>query len=238
MTTIGSVLSVRHLSARIGTSQILHGVDLEVPRNQTTVILGRNGVGKTTLLRSILGYVEASGHIELLGHPIDRLPTHKRVRAGIAYVPEDRDVFRSLTVEENLRLAERAGQVPRYDLVFDLFPDLADRRSQNAGSLSGGQQQMVALGRGLLSECELLIVDEPTKGLSPRVVQEVVDVLARVKEGVTILMVEQNLSAAQQLADDVVVISEGTVVASGTGEMLVDRDKLRGFLGVGRSEEV
>jgi branched-chain amino acid transport system ATP-binding protein len=236
MTATRPILSVRALSARIGTSQILHGIDLDVPRGQTTVILGRNGVGKTTFLRSLLGYVDHSGTIELDGDSLIGLPTHKRVGRGIAYVPEDRDVFRGLTVAENLKLAERPGVPARYDLVLDLFPDLRNRLQQSAGSLSGGQQQMVALARGLLCECDLLIVDEPTKGLAPRVVQEVVGVLKRIKEGATVLMVEQNLSAAQQLADDVVVISEGTVVASGTSEMLADRDELRRFLGVGRAE--
>lgn len=230
-------ISIRGLRTRIGSSQILHGLDLDVAAGRTTVVLGRNGVGKTTLMRSILGYLDYSGDIDFRGRSLTGVPTHKRVQLGIAYVPENRDVFGSLTVAENLKLAELRRSTPRYDLVFDLFPDLRARLKQPAGSLSGGQQQMVSLARGLLNEADLLIVDEPTKGLAPRVVKEVVEVLKQVRSQTTLLMVEQNLMAANELADDVVIISEGQVARTGDREILANRDELRRFLGVARSTE-
>lgn len=234
MTDSQNVITVRGLTAQYGTSQILHGVDVDVSRGRTTVIVGRNGVGKTTLLRTILGYVEAQGEVEFNGASLMGMPTHERVQQGMAYVPENRDVFQGLSVAENLRLAERPGQEARYDLIFNLFSDLKRRHAQLAGSLSGGQQQMLSLARGLLCDTEVLLVDEPTKGLAPKVVNEVVDVLMQVKEGSTMLLVEQNLSAAQRLADKVIVISDGQIAAAGSGEMLADRDELRRYLGVGR----
>jgi branched-chain amino acid transport system ATP-binding protein len=229
-------VSIRGLRTTIGTSQILHGLDLDVVAGRTTVVLGRNGVGKTTLMRSILGYLDYTGEIEFQGRSLTGLPTHKRVQAGISYVPENRDVFGSLTVAENLKLAELGGE-PRYNLVFELFPDLRARLKQPAGSLSGGQQQMVSLARGLLNESALLIVDEPTKGLAPRVVKEVVEVLKQVRSQTTLLMVEQNLMAANELADDVVIVSEGQVARTGDRDILANRDELRRFLGVARSTE-
>lgn len=228
-------LEVRDLRASIGTSRILHGVDLTVTEGSTTAVLGRNGVGKTTLMRSILGYLDTSGDVLLEGTSIADAPTHDRVRRGISYVPENRDVFQGLTVAENLRLAEPRGTTPRYDLVFDLFPELKQRSEQLAGSLSGGQQQMVSLARGLLPESKLLIIDEPTKGLAPRVVNEVVAVLKQVARASTILMVEQNLKAASELADDVVIVSEGRIATTGSTELLANRDELRRYLGVARS---
>jgi len=163
------------LRADIGGSHILQGVDLQVPVGGVTALLGRNGVGKTTTLRALLGLQPAAGTIRVLGHDVARWPVHRIVQLGIGYVPEDRDVFTRLTVRENLRLAE-IGREPRYEQVYDLFPELWQRSSQLAGTLSGGQQQMLAIGRVLLHERPLLIVDEPTKGLSPLFVSEVVDV--------------------------------------------------------------
>ncbi len=231
------ILDVRGLKTTIGTSEILHGLDLQVAAGRTTVVLGRNGVGKTTLMRSILGYLDHTGEIVFRGESLRGVPTHQRVRRGIAYVPQNRDVFGGLTVAENLRLAERSGTEARYDLVFELFPDLKDRTRQLAGSLSGGQQQMVSLARGLLVESQLLIIDEPTKGLAPRVVKEVVAVLKQVREQSTVLMVEQNLMAAGELADDVVILSEGQIAKAGDRDILANRDQLRRYLGVARSAE-
>ena len=228
-------VAIRGLRATIGTSEILHGLDLEVRPGRTTVVLGRNGVGKTTLMRSIMGYLDYSGDIDFMGASLSGIPTHKRVQRGIAYVPENRDVFGSLTVAENLRLAELPRSEPRYDLVFELFPDLRDRLKQVAGSLSGGQQQMVSLARGLLNQSHLLIVDEPTKGLAPRVVKEVVEVLQQVRSQATLLMVEQNLMAAAELADDVVIVSDGKIARTGDSAILANRDELRRYLGVARS---
>ena len=171
----GPVLRVRGLSARIGQQQVVEDVTLEVPAQGVTALLGRNGVGKTSTIKAVLGLVERSGVVELDGERIDTLPTHRIVQRGVGYVPEDREVFGSLSVEENLRLAERSAN-PRRELVADLFPDIIARGQQAAGTLSGGQQQMVALARALLNDNRLLLVDEPTKGLSPKLVGEVTEV--------------------------------------------------------------
>jgi branched-chain amino acid transport system ATP-binding protein len=218
--------------ASIGVSHILQGVSLTAPRNLCTVILGRNGVGKTTTLRSILGLVQRTGFIEFNGARIDQRRTFEIVRQGISYVPEDRDVFHGLSVEENLKLAERPGKEHRYELVFSLFPELKQRARQMAGTLSGGQQQMVSLGRGLLNDDPFIIIDEPTKGLAPRLVSEVVDVLDRARELSTILMVEQNIAAAKRLAGHVVIMTEGHTAYEGSPEVLADDQRLRVILGL------
>ena len=174
-----------------------------------------------------------TGTITLNGERIDGLPTHRVVRAGIGYVPEDRDVFASLTVEENLRLAEQPGVDADYDAVHALFPELLQRRRQRAGSLSGGQQQMVALARVLLHPAAVLLIDEPTKGLAPKLVAEVGDVLARVAERTTVLLVEQNLPLVRRIARAAVVIDGGRVVhASDAASLLADEDLVNELLGV------
>jgi branched-chain amino acid transport system ATP-binding protein len=183
-----------------------------------------------------MGLVPPRGTATLAGEELTRLPTHRIVRSGVGYVPEDRDVFAGLTVEENLRLAERDAE-PRYDLVYDLFPELRERGGQRAGTLSGGQQQMVALARALLNENRILLVDEPTKGLAPLLVTEVARVLERVGENETVLLVEQNLGVVQRLARDVVVLDQGQVVHAGPAdELLGNAALLRQLLGVSRAE--
>jgi branched-chain amino acid transport system ATP-binding protein len=200
-----------------------------------TALLGRNGVGKTTTLRSLVGLVGLVGRdgaIEYAGESIASLPTHRVIRRGIGYVPEDRDVFAGLTVGENLRLAER-DETPNYELVYDLFPELRTRGKQAAGTLSGGQQQMLTLGRALLNENRLLLVDEPTKGLSPLLVNEVAKALERIREHTTVLLVEQNLGVVRHVAEHVVVLDQGRVVHTGPApEFLADRDKVHKLLGV------
>jgi branched-chain amino acid transport system ATP-binding protein len=214
------ILSVRDLSVRLGGSHILQGVTFDVPETGITALLGRNGVGKTTTLRALVGQVPASGLISYAGTDLLSRPTYQRVRAGIGYVPEDRCVFAGLTVAENLRLASRG--VPSYDLVDELFPELRERAGQRAGTLSGGQQQMVALARALLNaDNRILLVDEPTKGLAPLVVRHVVDALRRAAEVATILLVEQNLSVAHKLVRDVVVLDQGRVSFTGDVEQLM-----------------
>ena len=163
-----TLLAVRDLDVHIGESHILHGVSFDVRAGGITGLLGRNGVGKTTTLRGILGLVPRRGSVRLGDTELVGLSVHAVVRQGVGYVPEDRDVFAGLTVTENLRLAERQGSVLRYDLVYELFPELKVRGAQRAGTLSGGQQQMVALARALLNaDNRILLIDEPTKGLAP-----------------------------------------------------------------------
>jgi branched-chain amino acid transport system ATP-binding protein len=214
-----ALIRVDDLHVHLGQSHILQGVSFEVPEGGVTALLGRNGVGKTTTLRAMLGLVT-------------RLPTHAIVRRGIGYVPEDRDVFAGLTVEENLRVAERNGS-PRYELVHELFPELKARASQRAGTLSGGQQQMVAIARALLNDNPVLLVDEPTKGLAPLLVTEVAAALERAAELATVLLVEQNLAVVARVAQQVVVVDGGRVVHAGAAaELLGDPARVRSLLGV------
>lgn len=232
------VLSVRGLSARAGGQQVVEHVDLAVAASGVTALLGRNGVGKTSTIKAIMGLIERTGEVTLAGQRIDGLETHRVARLGAAYVPEDREVFSALTVTENLRIAERPGVEHRYDLVYDIFPELKERGTQAAGSLSGGQQQMVALGRVLLNDNTVLLIDEPTKGLSPRLVQEVGAVLATAAQVAPVLLVEQNLKVVRELARDVVVLSGGRSVHHGdAAEFLADEQLTQRFLGVHGGEE-
>ena len=236
------MLEVRGLSARIAGQEVVHDVSFEVPASGVTAVLGRNGVGKTSTLRAILGLVERSGEVLLDGVRVDGERTDRIVRRGVGYVPEDREVFAGLTVAENLRLAERrgggagAGQgttAEHRELVDALFPDLVKRAGQRAGTLSGGQQQMVSLARALLNDNRILLVDEPTKGLAPRIVTEVAETLAAAARTVPVLLVEQNLQVVERLADRVVVIDAGRVVHTGPArELLDDPELVQRLLGV------
>jgi branched-chain amino acid transport system ATP-binding protein len=230
---VTALLAVSDLHVHLGESHVLQGVSFDVAEGGVTALLGRNGVGKTTTLRALMGLVDRHGAIRLSGDDIASAATHKIVRRGVGYVPEDRDVFAGLTVEENLRLAERDPQ-PRYDLVFELFPELKQRAKQLAGTLSGGQQQMVAIARALLNDNRVLLVDEPTKGLAPLLVTEVALVLERVSELTTVLLVEQNLGVVARVARDAVVLDTGRVVHVGpAAELLADRPMIHRMLGVG-----
>jgi branched-chain amino acid transport system ATP-binding protein len=226
------LLSVRDLHVYLGPSHVLQGISFDVPKGGVTALLGRNGVGKTTTIRSLLGLVRPRGSVVLEGEELGRLPTHRIVNRGVGYVPEDRDIFTGLTVAENLKLAERNGSA-RYDLVYELFPELDERAQQKAGTLSGGQQQMVAIGRALLNENRILLIDEPTKGLAPLLVTEVARVLERVSETETMLLVEQNLGVVRRIARDAVVLDGGRVTYSGSAEALLsDPERVRSLLGV------
>jgi branched-chain amino acid transport system ATP-binding protein len=230
---VASIVAVHDLHVFLGESHVLQGISFDVAEGGVTALLGRNGVGKTTTLRALMGLVDRRGVIELAGADIRSAPTHRIVRRGVGYVPEDRDVFSALTVDENLRLAERDPE-PRYDLVYDLFPELRQRGRQAAGTLSGGQQQMLAIGRALLNDNRILLVDEPTKGLSPLLVTEVAMVLERVSDLTTVLLVEQNLGVVKRVARDVVVLDTGRVVHVGpAGELLEDKPLIQRMLGVG-----
>jgi branched-chain amino acid transport system ATP-binding protein len=227
-----SLLAVKDLHVYLGQSHVLQGVGFDVVDGGVTALLGRNGVGKTTTLRAILGLVGRRGSVRFAGEELTSLPTHRIVRRRIGYVPEDRDVFAGLTVEENLRLAERDSR-PQYDLVYELFPELKQRAAQRAGTLSGGQQQMVAIARALLNDNRLLVVDEPTKGLAPALVADVAHVLERLSELTTVLLVEQNLGVVRRIARDVVVLDQGRVVHAGAAERLLDdRATVKRLLGV------
>ena len=230
------LLTVKDLRVRIGGSHILQGVTFDVPATGITVLLGRNGVGKSTTIKAVLGLTPATaqvdGDVTFDGDRVTGVATYRLVRSGLGYVPEDRGVFSGLTVAENLRLAERSDE-PAYDLVYELFPDLARRGKQRAGTLSGGQQQMVALARVLLNRNRLLLVDEPTKGLAPALVVEVAQVLERLSELTTVLLVEQNLGVVRRIADDAVVLDQGRVVhTSDAQELLAQPELVRRLLSV------
>jgi branched-chain amino acid transport system ATP-binding protein len=227
-----ALLEVRDLHVRLGGSHVLQGVAFDVPEGAVTALLGRNGVGKTTTLRALLGLVPAEGHVSFAGEEIVGRPTHRIVQRGVGYVPEDRDVFAKLPVTENLQLAVRNGGA-RFAYVYELFPELRERGEQAAGTLSGGQQQMLAIGRALLNENRILLVDEPTKGLAPLLVTEVAHALERVCEESTVLLVEQNLAVVRRVAEHVVVLDTGRVVHTGPArELLDDRDRVHSLLGV------
>ena len=230
------VLEVRDLQVHRGEAHILHGVDLDVAPNRVTALLGRNGVGKTTTLLALLGLLPSTGEVRLDGTSLTGVPTHRRVHEGLAYVPEDREVFSQLTVAENLRLAMQWPEsADRLETVHELFPELRERSAQKAGSLSGGQQQMLALGRALLHPARLLLIDESTKGLAPIVISEVVAALERATADSTVLLVEQNLRVAEALATDAIVLDEGQVAwRGGMAELLADEARTRSLLGVGR----
>ena len=226
------ILAVEGLYGRIAGQQVVEDVSFEVPASGVTALLGRNGVGKTSTIKSILGLIDRTGQVRLAGDRIDRLPTHRIVQRGVGYVPEDREVFGTLTVAENLRLAERDG-TPRREFIARLFPDIEARRAQRAGTLSGGQQQMLSLARALVNDNRLLLVDEPTKGLAPKIVDEVAVALAEAAKTVPILLVEQNLHVIRKLAERVVVLSGGRVVFTGSaGELLDDEARVQRYLGV------
>lgn len=229
---MSTILAVEHLAAAISGQPVIEDITFSVPATGVTAVLGRNGVGKTSTLKAIMGLIPRTGSVVLDGERIEKEDTHRIVRRGVAYVPEDREVFGGLTVGENLRLAERDAS-PRRELVADLFPDLVRRSAQRAGSLSGGQQQMLAMARALLNDNRLLLVDEPTKGLAPKIVTEVTEALAEAARTMPVLLVEQNLQVIEALAQDVVVVDSGRVVHTGPArELLDDPDAVRRLLGV------
>lgn len=224
-------LSVDNLHVTLNGSHILQGVTFDVPRRSVTALLGRNGVGKTTTLKAIMGLVPSSGSIQLAHETISGVSTYKIAQSGVGYVPEDRDIFATLSVKENLSLAVR-DTLPHYDLVYSLFPELVIRGSQRAGTLSGGQQQMVAIARALLNKNQILLIDEPTKGLAPKLVGEVTEALAKVAGETTMLLVEQNLALVKKIARHIIVMDQGRVVFQGGPEHLNDEDFVHSMLGV------
>jgi branched-chain amino acid transport system ATP-binding protein len=231
------LLALEDVHTFIGQFHILEGVSLTVPEGQVTVLLGRNGAGKTTTLRSIMGLSPARhGRILWQGQPIQALPAHAIARLGIGYVPEDRIVFGDLTVEENLRLAERAkGDLARHaDLIFGLFPDLKRLIHLRGAQLSGGQQQMLAIARALVPDNRLLLIDEPTKGLAPVLVESLMATIRRLSEHITVLLVEQNLLLAAEVGDTCFILEQGHTVYSGhMAELVNDKATVLRYLGAG-----
>ena len=228
--SLSSVLQLRDVHTHIGAYHILHGVSLEVPRGQVTVLLGRNGAGKTTTLRTIMGLCPASqGQIEFQGQVIQHLSTPDIARLGVAYVPEAMGIFTDLTVQENMVLAARHAQraqdldSQRLQWIFSLFPALKKFWLYPAGKLSGGQKQMLCVARAIIEPRELILIDEPSKGLAPSIVLNLIAALRELKsQHTTILLVEQNFQMARALGDTVAVMDDGRVVHRGTMAELAD----------------
>ncbi len=229
------LLTLEGVHTHIGAYHILHGVDLVVPRAQLTLLLGRNGAGKTTTLRTIMGLWQASqGRIVFNGEDITALNTPAIAQKNIAYVPENMGIFADLTVKENMLLAARSARnasqmdEARLQWIFGLFPAVEKFWNHPAGKLSGGQKQMLAVSRAIVEPRDLLIVDEPSKGLAPAVIQNMIDAFRQLKaSGVTILLVEQNIHFARQLGDTVAVMDDGRVVHAGSMQALAEDEALQ-----------
>ncbi len=230
-----ALLALQDVHTHIGAYHILHGVDLLVPRGQLTMLLGRNGAGKTTTLRTIMGLWHASqGSVRFGQKPITALTTPEIAALGIAYVPENMGIFSDLTVKENMLLAARQARrashmdEARLKWIFTLFPAVEKFWNHPAGKLSGGQKQMLAVARAIVEPRELLIVDEPSKGLAPAIINNMIDAFAQLKAtGTSILLVEQNISFAKRLGDSVAVMDNGRVVHAGTMQALAEDEDLQ-----------
>lgn len=218
------MLEIQDIHTYYGDSHVLQGVSLSVAPGHVTCILGRNGAGKTTTVLTVMGYLKTrQGRITYNGGRIDGQPAHRISRMGLGFVPQERGVFPSLTVEENLTVAARPGRDHKWTLerIYKLFPRLRERRGNRGFQLSGGEQQMVSIARALLLNPSVIILDEPSEGLAPLIVDEIVDILAHLKaEGLAVLLIEQNLKVALSLGDTHYVLSKGEVCFTGTGDAL------------------
>lgn len=228
------LLEVENLTAGYGQTRVLHGLGFDLGEGEIATILGANGAGKTTTLRALCGMVRRDGDIRFDGRPIDRLSTEDVVRKGIAHVPEGRGTFVRLTVEENLRLAaitrrDRSAVATDFERVYDYFPRLRERRRQQAGTLSGGEQQMLAIGRALMLRPRLMLLDEPSFGLAPMIVQDIFGILRTInsEDRVSMLLVEQNASLALDLASRAYVLETGRLVLSGPAATIREDDSVR-----------
>jgi branched-chain amino acid transport system ATP-binding protein len=214
------ILEVSNLHAYYGQSHILHGVDLNVGDGEIVSLLGRNGVGRSTACKAIMGLVTADGAIRFRGEDIAGLPPHRVAHCGIGYVPEDRQIFPTLTVRQNLELGlKRSGKFGRWDFadIFRLFPNLGARQDTSAGVLSGGEQQMLTMCRTLMGDPDLILIDEPTEGLAPKLVEQVGELLTEIaRRGVSILLVEQKLAIALRISARLYVMGHGRIVFEGT----------------------
>ena len=222
------MLEAKNVEVKYGKAVILHGVSINVNEKETVAVLGPNGAGKTTLLRAITGLAPVTGEIKFNGENIANLPPHKIVEKGIVMCPEHRRLFRDMSVEDNLRLGaflrkDKDGIERDLEFVYKLFPRLKERKDQIVKTMSGGEQQMVAIGRALMSKPKLLLLDEPSIGLAPIVIEAITDSIMRIKEiGTTILMVEQNVHMALDLADRIYILSRGRIEKEGTKDELYD----------------
>ena len=227
----GAGLSIRGLAAGYGAMRVLASIDLEAPKGELTVIVGANGAGKTTLLKALSGLIPRSGEVTFDGEPLPAAPA-AIVARGLAQVPEGRQLFAQMTVRENLELGgyllpkpERAGRLAR---VIELFPRLMERRTQLAGTLSGGEQQMLAVGRALMGRPKLLMLDEPSLGLAPKMVDELLAMVRHIRDdGVSVLLVEQNVAKAMAIADGAYVMERGAIVMQGSAARLLRSERLR-----------
>lgn len=230
------ILALDNIHAHYGKSHVLQGVSFEVGDGELVTLLGRNGAGKTTTLKSIVGVVPStSGSIRFAGKPVQGLPPHVIASQGVCLVPEHRGIFKLLTVEENLLLGQRKRSPWQLDDVYRIFPRLKERRTNGGGQLSGGEQQMLAIGRALMNNPKLLMLDEPVEGLAPVIVEEIVSQLKTIKAaGVAILLVEQNLEVCTQLADRHCVLEQGCIVyTADNATFLADEEVKDRYLGVG-----
>jgi branched-chain amino acid transport system ATP-binding protein len=226
------ILQLRSVKAFYGQSEVVHGIDVAVEEGGMTVLLGANGAGKTTTLRAICGMVRTEGEILFAGKRLDRRSTEAIASIGVAHVPEGRGTFIGLTVEENLRLGSYTRPRKAHanmQRMFGYFPILAERRRQQGGALSGGEQQMLAIARALMMEPRLLVLDEPSFGLAPRIVDDIFKIVAQIQkqERVSVLLVEQNANLALELADHAYLLETGYVVASGSAKKLADDPQIR-----------
>ena len=234
-----NMLQVRNLAGGYPGTRVLDGLDLELSEGDVLSLLGRNGVGKSTFVNTLMGLLPGSGSIVFDGRELVGLPTHKIARAGLALVPQGRRVFGPLTIDENLQIAARGSRDGRWnpDEVYQLFPRLRERRRNRGDQLSGGEQEMLSIGRALVTNPRLLLLDEPSDGLAPSIVNLVGDVIESLaSEGVTILLVEQNLALAMRVATSVAVMKKGRIVFDGSPEDFQgDGDRMSELLGVGAS---
>ena len=227
---MSALLEIKELHAYYGKSHVLHGVNLHVGKGEIVSLLGRNGVGRSTMVKAVMGQVDVTGSIEFNGASVVGLPAFKIAHLGLGYVPENRDIFPTLTVEQNLLLGVKKGKQSRWSLadMYTMFPRLQERQHVQAGVMSGGEQQMLTLCRTLMGDPDLIMIDEPTEGLAPKIVDLVAEYLKALKErGISILLVEQKLAIALEISQRVYVMGHGMIVFEGTPDALRANQAIR-----------